>query len=225
MKMPQPIRQLFDLEQQEFRIVSLSAIYFFLLLCAYYVLRPIRETMGISRSADDLPYLFLGTMVTLLMLAPVIGYLVSKYKRSQFIPIVYRFIATCLLLFFAALKWVPSDNLFYVGIVFYVWLSVMNMLVISLFWGFISDGISFKNSKRLFPAIAIGGTIGAIFGSTIAQQFIALVGQSYLLLVSVVFFEIAVRVMKKIDHEFDRYPHSPSKLGESLTKWKVEKEQ
>ncbi|TQV88089.1 NTP/NDP exchange transporter [Aliikangiella coralliicola] len=223
MKMPQPIRQLFDLEKQEFRIVSLSAIYFFLLLCAYYVLRPIRETMGISRSADDLPYLFLGTMVTMLLLAPVIGGLVSKYKRSEFIPIVYRFIIICLLLFFTLLSVVSAENLFYVGVIFYVWLSVMNMLIISLFWGFMSDGISFKNSKRLFPSIAIGGTIGAIFGSTIAQQFIDLLGQTYLLLVSAILFEVAARVMKKIDQEFDSYPQTPARLGESLTKWKIDK--
>lgn len=204
--MPTIFKQLFALDKKEQKVVILSAVYFFLLLCAYYILRPIRETMGISRSADDLPYLFITTMLTLLVLAPVIGALVSKFKRSQFIPIAYRFIAFNLILFFVALKTVPGENLFYVGVAFYVWLSVINMLLISLFWGFMSDGIAFKNSKRLFPMIAVGGTIGAIFGSTIAQQFIELLGQSYLLLVSVVFLEIAVHVMKKIDVAFDKLP-------------------
>lgn len=217
--MPQLIKQLFVLHKQEQKIVILSALYFFLLLCAYYILRPIRETMGISRSADDLPYLFLGTMLTLLLVAPVIGALVSKFKRNQFIPIAYRFIAVNLILFFVALKTVSSDNLFYVGVVFYVWLSVINMLLISLFWGFMSDGIGFKNSKRLFPMIAIGGTIGAIFGSTIAQQFIELLGQSYLLLVSVFFLEAAVWVMKRIDAKFIQYPGEENQQSYTVKQW------
>ena len=209
MKIPPALRQLFALEQNEVRVVTLSASYFFLLLCAYYILRPIRETMGISRDAADLPILFLGTMVTLLLLAPVIGALVTRFSRDQFIPIAYRFIASNLLLFFIALKLVPSTHLFYVGVVFYVWLSVINMVIISLFWGFMSDGISFEKSKRLFPGIAIGGTLGALLGSTIAQQFVELLGHSYLLLVSIVFLELAVRVMRIIDSEFKLLEPAP----------------
>lgn len=202
-------KPLFSLDDREFRIVILSASYFFMLLCAYYILRPIRETMGISRSAEDLPYLFLGTMTTLLLLAPAIGALVSKYPRNQFIPMAYRFVASNLLIFFVLLKTVSVDNLFYVGIAFYVWLSVVNMLMISLFWGFMSDGISMDRSKRLFPMIAVGGTVGAILGSTIAQQFIDILGQSYLLLVSVVVLELAVRFVKWIDIEFKQYNGQP----------------
>ncbi len=204
-------KPLFSLDKQEFRIVLLSAGYFFLLLCAYYILRPIRETMGISRSAEDLPYLFLGTMTTLLLLAPAIGALVSKYSRNKFIPIAYRFVAFNLLIFFILLKTVSADNLFYVGIAFYVWLSVVNMLLISLFWGFMSDGISMARSKRLFPMIAVGGTAGAILGSTIAQQFIEILGQSYLLLVSMVVLELAVRFVKRIDREFVLYSKDDEK--------------
>jgi len=209
MRLPATVRQFFDLEKSELRIVGLSAAYFFLLLCAYYILRPIRETMGISRSADDLPYLFLATMLSMLLLAPVIGALVSKYPRNQFIPYAYRFISINLLLFFAALQWLPTQQLFAVGIVFYIWLSIINLLLISLFWGFMSDGIAFRNSKRLFPGIAVGGTIGAIFGSSIAQQFIELLGQAYMLLVSIFFLEAALRVMKIIDREFSRYAQQP----------------
>lgn len=204
-------KPLFSLDDREFRIVILSASYFFLLLCAYYILRPIRETMGISRSAEDLPYLFLGTMTVLLLLAPAIGALVSKYQRNQFIPMAYRFVASNLLIFFVLLKTVSTENLFYVGVAFYVWLSVVNMLMISLFWGFMSDGISMTRSKRLFPMIAVGGTAGAILGSTIAQQFIDILGQSYLLLVSVVVLELAVRFVKWIDIEFKQYNCQPTK--------------
>ena len=198
-------KSLLSLEKHEFRIVISSATYFFLLLCAYYILRPIRETMGISRSADDLPFIFLGTMTTLLLIAPVIGALVSKYSRRQFIPIAYRFVGFNLILFFLLLTFSPQAYLFYIGIAFYVWLSAVNMIMISLFWGFMSDGISITRSKILFPMIAVGGTAGAILGSTIAQQFIELLGESYLLLISVVILELVVRLVKKLDVEFDYY--------------------
>lgn len=204
MKKPDFFKQLFALKKQELRIVAMSAGYFFLLLCAYYILRPIREAMGIARSAEDLPYLFLATMAVTLIIAPIIGALVSRYQRNQFIPIAYYFISFNLLLFFAALKLLPPENLFYVGIVFYVWLTVINLLLVSLFWGFMSDGISFADSKRLFPGIAIGGTIGAIFGSNIAQHFIALIGQSNLLLIAVALLYLALQIMKKIDTEFNQ---------------------
>ena len=184
MRMPDSIKQVFALDKNEFRIVYLSASYFFLLLCAYYILRPIRETMGISRSSEDLPYLFLATMVTLLILAPVIGALVSRYKRAQFITISYRFIGLNLLVFFLLLNLLPDEYLFYVGVVFYIWLTVINILLISLFWGFMSDGISLEKSKRLFPSIAMGGTLGAILGSLIAGKMIVILEASYLFLIS-----------------------------------------
>ncbi len=209
------IRQFFNLEKQELRLASLSAGYFFLLLCAYYILRPVRETMGISRSAADLPWLFLATMLTLLLLAPLIGALVSRFKRVQLISIAYRFISFNLILFFIALISLPEDYYFNIAVTFYIWLSVINMLVISLFWGFMSDGISLKKSKKLFPVIAIGGTIGAIFGSNIAQHFIHFIGQSYLILIPVILLELAIILVKTIDDNFNQM--NLSLAGSSLT--------
>ncbi|MEE4244012.1 MAG: Npt1/Npt2 family nucleotide transporter [Kangiellaceae bacterium] len=196
------------LSKQESLIVAFGASYFFLLLTAYYILRPIRETMGISRSATDLPSIFLGTMITLLAISPLIGALVSKFHRTKFIPIFYHFVSACLIVFFALLITVNKSHLFYVGIGFYVWLSVINMLLISLFWGFMADGIGFSRSKKLFPSLAIGGTIGAIFGSSIAQIFIDILGQNYLLLVPILFLQAAVVIMKKLDGLFYKYQSS-----------------
>jgi ATP:ADP antiporter, AAA family len=208
MKLPYAIKQLFDYDKSELRVVLLSASYFFLLLTAYYILRPIREAMGIARSAEDLPSLFIITMTITLLLAPLIGALVSKYKPHQFIPIAYRFIAANLILFFIALNWFGDDHSFYIGMSFYIWLTVINLLLISLFWGFMADGISFAESKRLFPSIAIGGTVGAILGGSIANQFVSLLGHAYLLLVAIVFLEVAVRLVKLIQHEFEHLRRS-----------------
>ncbi len=202
MLLPNAVKQLFDLKQHEFRIVVWSSGYFFLLLTAYYTLRPMRETFGVSRSADDLPYIFLTTMLALLFVAPLIGGLVSKYQRRQFIPLAYRFVTLNLILFFIAFMMLPVSHHFYIGIVFYIWLSVINMLLISLFWGFIADGIIFSNSKKLFPMIAIGGTLGAILGGSITNVLVEIIGHTYLLLVPIIFLEVAIWVMRKIDRLF-----------------------
>ncbi len=209
------------LEKNELKIVLLSASYFFLLLCAYYILRPVRETIGISRSADDLPLIFLGTMTVTLLMSPGIGALVSNYSRREFIPIAYRIISGFLLCFFLLLTNVQPEYRFAFGIGFYIFLSVINMLLISLFWGFMSDGLSFEQSKKLFPSIAIGGTIGAIAGSTIAQQLVELVGQYALLLISIIFLELALGVMRKVDDYFQRLPVRPETQKVQLSHWQA----
>ncbi|MGX5172646.1 NTP/NDP exchange transporter [Aliikangiella sp. IMCC44653] len=203
MFIPQSIKQTLQLAPKDLKIVFLSASYFFLLLTAYYILRPVRETFGISRSAEDLPYLFLSTMCILLILAPAIGWLVASYKRKQFIPIVYRGVSFCLILFCIALTAFESDYLFYTGVTFYVWLSVINMLLISLFWGFIADGISFSQSKNYFPAIALGGTLGAILGGTITNTLVSHVTPNLLILIPIIFLELALLAMGRLDKLFD----------------------
>ncbi|WP_196139030.1 NTP/NDP exchange transporter [Aliikangiella sp. G2MR2-5] len=215
--MNHPIEQLLKFSPQERRIVLLSASYFFLLLCAYYILRPVRETMGIARSADDLPLIFLGTMTVTLLLAPVIAALVNRYQRAQFIPFCYHAISLLLLGFFIALTLLPQKMIFAVGIAFYIFLSVVNMLLISLFWGFMSDGISLGESKKLFPSIAIGGTIGAISGSSITQILVELSGQAPLLLISAIILQIAIILMRKTDSAFQDFSIAEQTLQSNTT--------
>lgn len=195
------ITGLFNIRQDEVKLVTLSAIYFFLLLCAYYVLRPLREEMGVAGGVDNLPWLFLGTMTAMLAATPLFGLIASRFERRKFLPVAYRFFALNLLVFFAVFKLLPEYDII-AGRAFYIWISVFNLFILSLFWGLMADGFNLGQSKRLFALIAIGGTVGALVGSALTQQLAGVLGRINLLLVSVVLLEIAVQVFYRLDSGF-----------------------
>jgi AAA family ATP:ADP antiporter len=155
------------LEAGEWRPLLLSGLYFFLLLLSYYLLRPMREAFGVARGADSLPWLMTATLLAMLLANPAFAALVSRLPRRRFIPVAYRFFETNAVLFALALLLFPGGRL-WLGYVFYVWLSVFNLFVVSVFWAFMADGFREAQGKRLFGIIAIGGTLGAIVGAWLA---------------------------------------------------------
>ncbi len=157
----------------EWRAVLLSALYFFFVLESYYLLRPVREAMGIGGGADKLPWLMTGTLLAMTGVNPLFAWLVSRSPRRVFIPVTYRFFAVNMLLFFGLFSLFPKEWITGLGYAFYIWLSVFNLFVVSVFWSLMSDIYTREKSKRLFGIIAIGGTIGAIFGSTITGWFVS----------------------------------------------------
>ncbi|NQX95997.1 MAG: MFS transporter, partial [Erythrobacter sp.] len=145
--------------------VLLSGGCFFLLLFGYFLLRPIREAMGVQRSMRDLQWLFLVTCGVSLIVTLAFGGVVARFDRKRFITIAYRVVIVCLLGFIAAQQLLSGDQLVLSGYVFYVWLSVVNLFIISVFWALMADVWSLKQGKRLFATIGIGGTLGAFLGS------------------------------------------------------------
>lgn len=178
--------------------VALSGLHFFFVLASYYVLKPIREQMGLAGGVENLPWLYTGTLLGTLLLVPLFSKLVARTRRAVFLPLAYRFFLVNLLVFFVLLRAVPEDRLVWVGRAFYVWVSVFNLFVVSLFWSFMADVWKPEQGKRLFGMIGIGGTIGAITGSQMTSAFVAITGVAPLLIVSAVFLEAAVRVMQAI---------------------------
>lgn len=192
------------IQTNELTAALLSFAYFFCVLSAYYVLRPLREEMGLAGGVDNLPWLFMGTLSATLLLVPFVGYLVSRYSRTRFISYSYRFFAFNLLIFYG-LMWFSSDQLnVYLGRVFYIWLSAFNMFVVSVFWSFMADGFGYRRSKRLFAFIAAGGTIGAITGSGLTAFLVEIVGRLHLMLCSVVLLELAVQLVRALDKQFNK---------------------
>ena len=126
--------RLIDIREGELRIVLWSCAYFFFLLSGYYVLRPVREAMGIVGGTRDLPYLYLGTLAVTLIVNPVFAALVSRWSRRLFVPVVYLFICLNLAVFFVLFRALPESGTIGPARVFYVWLSVINLLINSLFW-------------------------------------------------------------------------------------------
>lgn len=197
------LKQSFGIREEEATAAFLGALAFCALLLAYYTLRPVRDEMGVAGGVRSLPQLFLITLSVTAMVTPVVGWLVGRFKREVFLPIVYKFFALNLILFFLVLTFINNESiLVHVGRVFFVWVSVFNLFAMSLFWAFMVDGFGYRRSRRVFGIIAIGGTIGAIIGSSVATTLVSLVGRNSLLLVAIVFLEVAVQVIKTLSRKF-----------------------
>ncbi len=151
----------------ERRLTLFAALYFFFLMASYYALRPVRDSFG-SGNTDELHWLFTGTFVATLIAQPLYGYLVARTGRSAFIPIAYRFLIAGALTFAVLLSRLEGSSLQWVQRGFFVWLSLYIVMGVSVFWGFMADVMGSERAKRLFGKIALGGSLGAIFGSLLA---------------------------------------------------------
>ncbi len=175
---------------QELAAALWSFAYFFALLASYYVLRPLRDQMGIAGGIKALPWLFTATFVTLLVAQPIYGALVAKLTRARFIPIVYHFFAFNLLVFWGLLTLGIAPVI--VARVFFVWVSVFNLFAVAVFWSFMADLFTSEQGKRLFGFIGAGGTAGSLLGPVITIALAVRLGPQHLLLAAFVFLELAV---------------------------------
>ena len=171
--------------------------YFFMLLAGYYVLRPLRDRMGIEGGVKALPSLFTATFVTLLVAQPLYGALVAKLPRARFVPIVYQFFAVNLVVFWLLLALGVEPVL--VARVFFVWVSVFNLFAVAVFWSFMADLFSSEQGKRLFGFIGAGGTAGGLLGPLTTIVLSVPLGPDNLLLVALVFLELAVLCVHRLE--------------------------
>ncbi|MBT5072869.1 MAG: MFS transporter [Kordiimonadaceae bacterium] len=173
-----------------------SFLYFFALLTAYFILRPIRDAMGIASGVGFLPWLFSATFVVMLVVMPIYGALVSRYPRRKFIPYVYLFFALNLVMFWYFFA--NNIRMDIVAQIFFVWLSVFNVFVVSIFWSFMVDIYKSGDSKVLFGLIASGGTIGGIVGPSIVTFGADVLGTGSLLLISAAILLFAIFCVNKL---------------------------
>lgn len=186
-----------DAKPEELRAVGTAFVYFFVVLTSYYIIRPIRDEMGVAGGVENLPWLFSGTLVAMVAGNALFAVVVARFSRRRFIPIAYRFFIANLVIFFLLLRTVPSEQQVWVGRAFFVWTSAFNLFVISIFWAFMADIFNTEQAKRLFGFIAVGGTLGAIAGATITALLVQMVGQLNLLLVSAVLLEIGAQCVRR----------------------------
>jgi len=184
------LAELLKLEDGEWRPVAWSFLYFFCLLGGYYVLRPVRDEMGIQAGLENLPWLFTATFFAMLLAVPVYGWAATRFPRRTLLPVVYGFFIVNLLVFYFAFA--SGAPVSIIARIFFVWLSVFNLFVVSVFWSFMVDIYSREQSRRLFGVIAVGGTVGAIAGPALTAQLAAAVGVFNLLLVSIAMLSIAL---------------------------------
>ncbi len=174
-----------------------SFAYFFTLLAGYYVLRPLRDQMGIAGGVKNLPWLFTATFVTLLVAQPLYGELVAKLPRARFIPIVYHFFVANLALFWLLLTLDLETAM--VARVFFVWVSVFNLFAVAVFWSFMADLFDAEQGKRLFGFIGAGGTAGALLGPVITIVLSVPLGPINLLIAAMVLLEAAVFCVHRLE--------------------------
>jgi AAA family ATP:ADP antiporter len=178
-----------------------SFAYFFTLLAGYYVLRPLRDQMGIAGGVKNLPWLFTATFVSLLVAQPLYGALVARLPRVRFVPMVYHFFVANLLLFWLSLVFDVERVI--VARVFFVWVSVFNLFAVAVFWSFMADLFTSEQGKRLFGFIGAGGTAGALLGPVVTIWLSAPLGPVNLLIVAAAFLELAVLCVHRIERVAD----------------------
>ena len=182
---------------RERRVTLWSFAYFFTLLAGYYVLRPLRDQMGIAGGVKNLPWLFTATFLSLLVAQPIYGALVARLPRVNFIPIVYHFFVANLVLFWALLTFDAEKVI--VARVFFVWVSVFNLFAVAVFWSLMADLFTAEQGKRLFGFIGAGGTAGALLGPVVTIFLSTPLGPVNLLIAAAVFLEAAVFCVYRIE--------------------------
>jgi AAA family ATP:ADP antiporter len=182
----------------EGRLVAWAFFYLFSVFSAYYVIRPIRDEAGVAGGVDNLSWLFTGTLLAMIAVNTPFAALVKKLPRSRFISIAYRFFALNLIVFLFLFRFATGDANVWVGRAFFIWTSVFNLFVVSVFWAFMVDVFTTEQGKRLFGFIAAAATLGGILGSSITAGTVQSLGVPVLLLVSAVLIEVGVQAAKQL---------------------------
>jgi len=193
------LKSIAGIEPHEVKAVVTAFVYFFFLMASYFILRPLRDTMGTVYGVAHLQELFTGTFVLSFIVAPIFAGFASRIRLASFLPWVYGFIAITMLVFYFLFQEVENDR--WVAAAFYVWLSTFNLLTISVFWSLMADTFSSAQARRLFGVIAAGGTAGTISAPAFIALFVNSVGTNSLLLISAAGFTITAFLVRVLEAE------------------------
>jgi AAA family ATP:ADP antiporter len=199
------LRRIIDVRPAEARALAWSWLYVFALFLAYYVLRPIRDELGVAGGVRNLPWLFTGTLLAMLAVNPLFAAAVRRWPRERFIAIAYRFFMLNLLVFMVLLAVATPEQHVWIGRAFFIWVSVFNLFVVSVFWSFVVDVFDGEQGKRLFGFLAAGATLGGIAGSSLTSGFVERLGQTWLLLASILLLEVAVFAVRRLSRISDAF--------------------
>jgi len=182
------LERLVAVEPGEWPRLVLAFLYFFFLLGGYFMLRPIRGTVA-ANSSGDLHWLYSATFLSMLAIVPLFGFLVSRFRRSQFIPAIYLFFISNLAFFLSAFA--GDETPTWVQQAFYVWLSVFNLFVVSVFWSFMTDIFRPGQAQRLFGFIMAGGSLGAVIGPSLTVGLVGSNGVTGVMFASLICLAVA----------------------------------
>ena len=196
---------------EEVRALLWSFAYFFCLLASYYILRPLRDEMGVAGGVKNLQWLFTATFLTMLAAVPCYGALVARVPRRRFIPLVYHFFVANLAIFWLLLTLGVEKQM--VARIFFVWISVFVLFAVSVFWSFMADLYNSEQGKRLYGFIAAGGSAGALAGPAITIGLAKAIGVVNLLVVAAVLLELAVMCAARLEPKQEVVRKGEQSLG------------
>jgi AAA family ATP:ADP antiporter len=190
------IPQWLDVRPTERAALLLGFAFHFCVLASYYLVRPLRDALGLEGGADKLQWLFTATFVVMLLMVPVFGALASRLPATRFVPLIYRVIAVSMLVFGLLIANQAAPVM--VGRVFFVWISIYNLFIVSIFWSVLVDRFSSEQGRRLFGCIAAGGTFGTFIGPLLAATMATRLGPLALTVAAAVLLEVAVRCYRAL---------------------------
>ena len=190
------------IESHERRAFALAFACNFMLLGSYYILRPVRDAMSTVLGVQQLPNVYIGTLLLTLLASPVFAWLMDTFKVSRVLPGVFAFLIVDLLGFYVWMNAGPMSS--GLAVTFYWWFSVVNLFMISVFFSLMVDTFTPTQATRLLPTIAAGGSLGAIAGPSLASVFATRVGVSGLLLMAAAGLAVVIMLVMSLIREKQR---------------------
>jgi len=192
-----------DVKPDEIRALLLAFVFNFVVLGGYYVIRPIRDEIGADRGVENLPWMYTGTLIGMLIANALYAAIVARMSRRRFIPIGYRFAILNLFVFFLLMRWMPAaQERAVLAPIFFIWVSVFNLFATTMFWSFMADVFTPDQGKRLFGFIAVGGSIGGIIGGVVTSSLAGKLSTGLFLLITAVMLEIAAQCVRRFPSDF-----------------------
>lgn len=198
------LARLFGIDEREAGPAAAGALLFFLLFAGYFMLRPVRETMGIAGGVDNLQWLFTGTFVATLAVMPLFGWLAARAQRRRVLPWTFGFFAANLAAFALGFHWAP-DNLWFARS-FYIWLSVFNLIAVSVAWSVLADLFPTAQAKRVFALMASGASFGGLIGPLLGVVLVGRIGHAGLLWLSAALLIATIHVARGLQRWRDAHP-------------------
>ena len=185
------------IESNELTATLLSFTFVFVLMTAYFILRPVRDSLSSDWTDEQLSWLWTSTFFVSVIAVSIYGAVISRIRMRVIVPSMYAFFAISFVGFNIAGRTLGDNDL--VNRAYYVWLSVFSLYHLSVFWTFMSGLYNKEQAKRLFAIIAMGATAGAIAGPAIAALFADRIGNLNLLLIAAVLLMLPLAIIGRLE--------------------------
>lgn len=200
--------------RQDIKITLVSFAYFFFVICSYYVIKPVRESLALELGSENIPILNILSMITLIGGNAVYSLVVGYFKRDIFIPFITKFFVLCLLGFWVMFSFImpigtstaeiqpvaqPLSVLKVISITsYYLWVNLFSLMAVSMFWSFMNDVFTINESKKLYAIIGYGGLVGGLIGSALTSMLAKTIGTPNLFVLAIVLLYPSIWCMQYI---------------------------